>query len=223
MRRALALVVLAACGPTLTIHERAAPRRVDVKKQATEPRVELTARSLGGDSIELVAKRTSEIKLTRVVHYAATTIKRKRSNPLLELIEIPVGLFLLIGGPGAWETPYRIPETRTTKPYTQANWIVGFLSPGQTLLSYRTEIDASSEAEVFADDPVVRQFQVRLPAPGLPGPYRVLDEAERPIASGNATTDAFGRVTIEKVPGAIAVEVWQAGQPVVLAIEEALP
>ena len=223
MTRALAFVALAACGPTLIVHERAAPRRVEVAKQASEPRLELVARALGGDSIELVAKRTSEIKLTRVVHYGATTIKRKRGTPLLELLEIPIGLVLLIGGPGAWETPYAIAETRTTKPSNQRNWIVAFLSPGQTLLSYRTEIDASSEVEVFADDPVVRQFQVRLPAPGVAVPYRVLDEAERPIASGNATTDAFGRVTIEKVPGAIAVEVWQAGQPLVLAIEEALP
>jgi hypothetical protein len=217
VRAALALA-LVACGPQLTLYERTAPRHVEVTKQATPPVLEFTAH-LAGDTVELAAKHASDVRITRVVDYSATAIELRRGNPLIEIIEIPIGLVFAVVGPAAWETPYRFVNTPTTKVVLHTNWVVSMINPLQTTFVYRARAIPTSDADVFADPPVVRDVHIRLPAPGVTAHVRVLDEGEHAIATADLTTDGFGRALIENAARAVALEVTVDGKPTIVPIE----
>jgi hypothetical protein len=218
MTRVLILLMLAACGPTLTIYERTAPTRVDIAKQASPPVLHLRARR-SGDGIELVAKHARDLRITRVVHYGAASIERLGGNPLVELLELPIGLLFLAVGPSQWETPVQYDDTATSKMVVNTNWLVAMINPFQTAIGYRLRATPTTDAQVFRDPPIVRELEMRLPVPNLAIRYRMLDAGARSLGDGTIATDAFGRAAIANAATAIAVEVTVDGKTVTIPVE----
>jgi hypothetical protein len=202
------LVAVAGCGPIGTIHERTAPRRIEVTKQAAPTRLVIAARLANDDSIELVAKHATELRITRVVHYGAASFEIRRSTPFIKLVEMPIGLAILVmAGPLAWQAPYQTRDTRTHRTEWHTNMGFALVSPFQSVLQTRIRANPAADAAVFRDPAMVRGYEVRLPVPNLVASYRLLDESERVIATGTVTTDAFGRARIPDPGGAVAVEI----------------
>ncbi|MBA2539636.1 MAG: hypothetical protein H0V17_08380 [Deltaproteobacteria bacterium] len=216
------LALLAACGPELTIHERTAPIRVTVNKQASRPELRIAARFVATNSVELVAKHATEVRISRVVHYGSTTFEMGSWNPIIEILEIPAGLFILLF-PGFWSGPYKTTNTSTRKAEVHNTWLVALLNPFQTTIKYRIRTKPTSDASRFLDPPVIRELEMRLPVPGLVIAFRALDEGERAVAHGVVTTDQFGRATIADLPGAVALEVTVRDVSTVIAIDPEVP
>ncbi len=219
MRIIAAAVMCLACGPTYSIHTRTSPTRVDVTKQASAPELELIARHVGTDAVELAAKRARDVRVTRVVRYGAASMEATRGRLLLKLLEIPMGLFIPLLGPVSWETPVLMKDTRTTKLELHTNWILAMLNPFQSFSYVGIRLNPDANVEVFADPPVVREFHVSLPAPKLTIAFRAFDDREQPIASGTVVTDAFGRVMIPNLTTAIAIELTVAGTTTLVPID----
>jgi len=212
-------LALMACGPVFTIHTRNSPQRVAVTKQASSPELVFIARFVGSGAVELVAKHAYDVRVTRVVHYGSASFEFGRANPLFELIEIPFGLVMLAFGPAWWESMTDIKSTSTKKVEQHTNTLLAMLNPFQSGGSLYGRVSPDSNADVFADPPVVRAFRVSLPAPTLTISFRALDDDEQSIATGTVQTDAFGRATIANVTGAIGLEVTIAGKTRVIPIE----
>jgi len=216
--RLLVLVLLAACGPVFTVHRRTSPQRVSVTKQVSEPELVFGGRFVAPGQVELVAKQARDVRVTRVVHYGAASFEAGHYHPIIELVEIPFGLFFALLPP-LWESPNILTGTPSTKLVLHNNWLVGMVNPFQTALLYHVRAIPGSNSNVFAAPPATREFRVSLPAPGLTLTYRALDDAERPLATGTIQTDTFGRATVPDVAGAIAFEVKVGSTTTVIPIE----
>jgi hypothetical protein len=220
--RALVLAMIVACsGPILTIHRRTSPLRVDVTKQASRPELRFAAHAVESDSVELVAKHVTDVRLTRVVHYGASSMGLTRGSTWVKLFEIPFGLITIVLPP-TWlmASDMRLGKnTETTRYESHGLLPLIMLNPRQSAFFFHVNIDLNARTDVFVDPPVVRDFRMSLPAPGLTVTYRALDEGERLIASGTATMDEFGRIAIAGIRGAIALEVTGDGTTTIVPIE----
>jgi hypothetical protein len=220
--RALVLAMVVSCsGPTLTVHSRTSPLRVDVTKQASRPELRFAAHALESGDVELVAKNVTDVRLTRVVHYGAMSTEYARGSSWVKLGEIPLGLFIF-AFPPVWTmaSDMRMGKNTSTTRYEGHGLLpLILLNPRRTAFHFHINIDLNARTDVFVDPPVVRDFRMSLPSPALTVAYRALDESERAIASGTATTDEFGRVVISTVSGAIALEIISEGTTTIVPIE----
>lgn len=220
----LAVLALAACGPTATIYQRTSPVRVTVAKQASPAELVFAARFVAPGTVELVSKHARDVRLTRTVHYNSIATELRRPNLLYELVmDLPLGLVGLLAGPGLWETPNLIAETPVTKYVVHTNYVLAALNPFQGGVTYSARINPNPNVEIFADPPVLREFRMSLPAPAVTLAYRALDDQEQVIATGNVKTDELGRVKIAGVTGAIALEITTGRTVMVLPIEPSSP
>jgi hypothetical protein len=189
-----------------TVHTKTSPQRVTITKQVSEPELVVSGRFVDAGTVELVAKRARDVRVTRVVHYGAASFEAAHSHLFFEILEIPVGLALMLI-PAVWESPRWVKESESTKFVLHTNWLVALANPAQTATAPKIRAVPGSNAEVFADPPATREFRVSLPAPNLALTYRALDDAERPLTTGTVTTDVFGRASVPEVAGAIAFEI----------------
>jgi hypothetical protein len=216
------LALVAGCGPWMSIYHRGSPRRIDVEKAPSQPVLRWRAvRTATG--VELVGKRERDVRVRRTVHYAATRFDWvSNRNPLLELLELPIGVIALAVVPEAalFMTSGFGPDTESRKIVLHDSQLVAAANPFQRgLVGMRGRV-SRSDADVFVDPPRVRSYIVRLPAPRLAVRYRALDEGEQEVAAGAVTLDGLGRVQLEAVPEtAIALELTAEGTTAVVLIE----
>ena len=215
---ALTLISSVGCAPFVSVYHKTGPRRVDVQKQKSKPGLDFEAqRDKGG--VYVVAKRSSEVKLTRQVHYNASAQRyMSDGNPLVELVELVVAPFAFVFLPtwfyfgGNTDTADRKTEYHTYPP-------IAMLHPGMSAQSFSVETELSVEEEIFADPPTVRRYLVSLPAADLEVSYTLLDQQGQALSKGSAKTDVHGRIKLASATSeAIAVRIRAQGVETVAPI-----
>jgi hypothetical protein len=74
--------------------------------------------------------------------------------------------------------------------------------------------------QIFSDTPIAREYAIHLPASEVVVLFRVLDEAEREIARGSATTNPYGELQIRgALERAVAVELSAGGSVIIVPIQ----
>ena len=225
MRRvALALAGLAAlgCSETLIVYHRTGPRRVEVQKRASPTSLLASAVHGAPGAVEVHVKRSSRVTLRRVLHYNATALVYGHSgNFLNEMGETFLGVMMLSMAGAFWDVGDRLdgPDTSTRKTVRKRRFFLALLDPTTSVFTNNMRTEPVVKEDVFQDPPVVREYEVRLPAAKTAIEYRVLDEGANELARGSATTDLHGEVVVEGLPDrAIAVEVTADRQTVVAPI-----
>lgn len=229
MKRALltALALAALSCSSISLQERGLPKRVDVTKNAGSARRVLVADALSDGRIELAALQARNVRLVRRVAYATVDVRREYGSPLMELVEVPLGvvslpvnlIFSLTG-------VYDVPESPDRKPKLWRNravMIFGPMNPGQSVITGDFVRDPNVDDDVFFSEPVAVDYDMAVPEEGLDIGYSVLDAEGRPLASGRGKTDEFGRVMVPAPPseGAL-VELRVGGRAVRLPLRRTM-
>ncbi len=214
-------VASVACGPTVSIYNRTSPRRVEVSKQTANAAMRYRAARTADGAVELVAKRSSDVRLTRVVHYNATRIDYDNTyNPFLELVEMVIGIEMLVMPTVFWDNLNFGRETDSRKVVWHSRWMFAMANPLRGGMFLHTSVHPSVPENVFKAQPVVREYVVRLPAASFEVSYRALDDGGAEVARGAVTTNLYGRASIAAVPPtAIALELSAAGETAVIVID----
>jgi len=206
-------------GPTLTVYHRTSPRRVEVDKRSSPSSLFALALRRDLDRVEVHLKRESRVALRRVLHYNAEALVYEPSeNAAIEALEMWTG-FLVLLDPGLWGIQARLDgnDTSTRKLVRHHSALRALFDPTISALGNNIREVPLVNEPIFSDPPVVREYQIRVPAPGVTVAFRVMDETRRELARGSRTTDAYGEMEIV-VPLAHAVVVELAADGVAIAV-----
>jgi len=211
-------------GPTLTVYHRTSPRRIEVDKRSTRSSLFALATHRDSRRVDVHVKRESRVSLRRVLHYnAEALIYDPSEHALLEIVEMVMGLFVLLE-PGLWGIPARLDgrDTSTRKLVRHRSALLALLDPTTSVLANNIrEVPVVSDP-IFSDPPVVREYQIRVPAAGLTVAFRVMDETRRELAWGSRITDAYGELQIAgPLDHGVAVELTAEGVVIVVPIQPA--
>jgi hypothetical protein len=185
-------------GPTVTVYHRTSPRRVEVEKVPSPSSLFALAIRRNPDRVDVHLKQESRVTLRRVLQYNAEALVYGPSgNVLFEILELFTGLLVLID-PGLWGFEAQLDghDTATRKLVRHRSAILALLDPTTSAVANNVREVPLVTEPIFSDPPVVREYQIRVPAPGLTVAFRVMDEARRVLAEGTRTADAYGELQI---------------------------
>ena len=190
----------------LTWYERGLPKRVEITKTKGVKQRQIVMQRVAADTVEIVVLSRQAVQMRRRVVYN-TIIQRQRSgNPLMELVDIPMGVVLFVVMPALIladlddheETPTRKPDVT----HNRLTAMFGFLNPFFTMVGGTFVRDPNTDKEVFFSAPQRTRYSVSLPVTGVRVEYKVRSADQRVIAKGSAKTDWLGRVVLEGTPTA---------------------
>lgn len=222
----LALIAMVAGCKAMSIYTMGPPRRVQIEKQSSEPSIlaEGVRDADGGVVVRVLELR--EVRVTRRVQHGALELRVEHpGHPgwLWELVEFPMAAFMTVVLPVmlAWN----ITDMAGNKPGVKRGPFRPFLvmlNPFAVFMAGEGRVYVSDVT--FDDPPRMRQFNVRLPVGELALRYRVLDAGRDAIASGEITTDQFGKLRIPEVPPhAVGIELVGKRVNLIAPIESAPP
>ena len=211
---ALCSLVLGCGGPTLKVYYRTSPRRVATTRPVSSPSaLSAIASRQGPRAIDVHVKRVTAVSIRRVLHYNSSVMIYGPSGSLaLELLEELLGVLSLMA-PALWGV-----GTHDGAP-TATRKVVRLVSPIRALLDPTVSVFGNDirdipvvEEQVFSDEPVVREYDIRVPSSAIRVEYRVLDVTRHELAGGTALTSRYGELRIEgDLEAAVAVELIMEG------------
>jgi len=202
VKRLIAIASIAALGSgckLTSVYTQGPPRRVEIEKQVTEPSILAEGVRDAGGGVDLRVLELHAVRLTRhTQHGALETRIEHPGHPFAELIEFP--LAAVIG----MAIPYSLVMDSTLnggKPGVKRDAfrpILAMLDPTRSMLASKARVYVAQHV-TFAGATRIRQYNVRLPVGEVVLKYRVLDAGRDVLASGEVTTDQFGKVRIPDV------------------------
>jgi hypothetical protein len=217
----LAVCVLAACKPTVTVYQRTSPRRVEVAKRASPPTLHVDATRKPSGEVAIHVKHSNLVALSRILHYnASAMIYGHSGNPIAEFGEMVFGVLMVVVLGGVWGMDDHLDgqNTATRKTERHRRILLALFDPTTSVFSSNVTTQPIVKKQVFSDPPIVREYEIRLPAANTQINYRLLDEAGREVERGSKTTDVHGEVLTTAAANAIAVEVVAEGKTLVVPI-----
>jgi hypothetical protein len=217
------VALAAACNKTVTVYQRTSPRRVEVTKQASPPALVVHAVRLPSGAIAIRLKHATQMRLSRVLHHNAVAMIYDHGGSVYnEVVEMFVGI-LMAPLPGAfWGMGDRIDgqDTPTRKTVRHRRLLLALLDPTTSVFTNNIRTEPIVTEQIFSDPPIVRDYEIRLPAPSTPVTYRILDASKRELASGAGATDLHGELlATDSLETAVAVELTSGGKVMIVPIE----
>jgi len=207
--------ILQGCGRTLTVYYRTSPRRVEVRKQVSPSSLFALAVRTSPGEIDVHLKQASRVTLRRSLYYNATAIVYDHSgNAGIEALEMLTGLMVAAFPVMFWDVQSQVDgqDTIDRKVVRRRNMLLGLLDPTTSVLANQTRVEPVVTEQIFRDRPVVREYEIRVPAPSTAIAFRVLDPASNELARGSVMTDPYGELQIRGAfPRAVAVELSTEG------------
>jgi hypothetical protein len=217
-----AYLLLLGCSPTVTVYYRTSPRRVEISKQVSPPSLYASAARIAPDVVDVRLKRTYRVTMHRVLHYnAAALIYDHSGNVFAETIEL-VGGLVMLAIPFTWGLEFFAVEQDTSqrRVVRHRSYLLAFLDPTTSALTGGTHIEPVVKQQIFSDAPVMREYEIRIPAPEVNVAFRVLNEARNELVQGSATTDSYGELQIRgPLKRAVAVELSTGGAVLVVPVQ----
>jgi hypothetical protein len=220
---ALLCVLLVGCagGPTLKVYYRTSPRRVAVSKTPTPSVLSATA-TRQEEGIDVHLKGSSAVSISRVLHYNSSMMEYLPNQSLgMESLEMFLGVLSLMV-PSIWGVYTHDPSpTATRKVVRLVGPLRGLLDPTVSVFANEVRDTPVVTDDVFIAEPVVREYDIRVPSSTAGVAYRVLDVSGRELAKGTAIPSQYGELGITgdfKV--AVAVELTVDRSTIVIPVRD---
>jgi hypothetical protein len=207
--------ILQGCGRTLTVYYRTSPRRVEVRKQVSPSSLfVLAVRTMSGE-IDVHLKQASRVTLRRSLYYNSTAIIYDHSGSAgIKALEMLTGLMVALVPVMFWDFDAQIDgkDAIDRKVVRRRGMLLGLLDPTTSVFTIQKRVEPVVTEQIFRDRPVVREYEIRVPAPSTAVAFRVLDPASNELARGSVITDLYGELQIRGAfPRAVAVELSTEG------------
>lgn len=216
-----ALAVGCGGGPTLKVYYRTSPRRVATTKTTSPSALSAIATRQGPRSIDVHVKRVSAVSIHRVLHYnSSVMVYLPSGSPGNELMEVFIGVLSPMA-PFVWGLgTHDGSQTATRKVVRLKGPMRALLDPSVSVWGNDVRDVPVVEEQVFSDEPVVREYDIRLPSSTVRVAYRVLDVMQREVARGTALTSRYGELRIEgDLEAAVAVELTINDAAIVIPVQ----
>jgi len=215
--------------PSLTVYHRTSLRRVDVSKQVSPSSLYAFAVQTPPEAVVVRLKRANRVTLHRILHYNAAAIIYDHSGSVAnEISEIGFGLLAVVAWPwlhsvasaALWSAHPETTYNPDVKAVRQSGYVRALFNPMRSVFVNNIRIEPVVKQQIFSDTPIVREYEIRVPASEVVVAFRVLDEAGHAVAHGLATTDSYGELQIRgALDHAVAVELSTGGTIIVVPIQ----
>ena len=215
--------------PSLTVYQRTSLRRVEVSKQVSPPSLYALAVRVAPEAVDVHLKRLNQVTLRRILHYNSAAIVYDHSHSFInEAGEIGLGLLVLMTSPwihrvvpaALWSASPKTKYMPDIKLVRHRNYLVALLDPRRSVLANNVRVEPVVRPQIFSDAPIVREYEIRVPASEVDVAFRVLDEAGHALAQGSATSDPYGELQLRgALEHAVAVELSTGGIVIAVPIQ----